>query len=135
LAQLSFASESFVDELAAATNSDPVEFRLRYPRPPHEIAAVKAAAERAGWESRPSDRQGSSTGAQGTSRSLWEEVIFDRAGVTSVYWASISHPRHRGCDGRASAPRGLHTGPRQGVPRLSWKKCAAPRPAAPRSLT
>jgi CO/xanthine dehydrogenase Mo-binding subunit len=26
--------------------------------------------------------------AQGTSRSLWEEVMFDRAGVTSVDWAS-----------------------------------------------
>jgi nicotinate dehydrogenase subunit B len=147
--QLNFASESFIDELAAATDSDPVEFRLRYLRQPREIAAVKAATERAGWESRPSGRrdQGSAdvatgrgiayaqrghtivavvaeveverrTGkvrprrfivahdcglivnpdglryciegniAQGTSRSLWEEVMFDRAGVTSVDWAS-----------------------------------------------
>jgi nicotinate dehydrogenase subunit B len=39
---------------AAATGADPVAFRLRYLRAPHDIAVVKAAAERAGWEPRPS---------------------------------------------------------------------------------
>lgn len=147
--QLNFASESFIDELATATDSDPVEFRLRYLRQPRDIAAVKAAAEQAGWEVRPSGRRDQSSAdvasghgiayaqrgrtivavvaeveverrtgkvharrfvvahdcglvvnpdglryciegniVQGTSRSLWEEVTFDRAGVTSVDWAS-----------------------------------------------
>lgn len=55
--QLHFASESFIDELAAATGIDAVEFRLRYLKEPRDIAVVKAAAERAGWQTRPSGRQ------------------------------------------------------------------------------
>ena len=51
-----FASESFIDELAAAANADPVEFRRRYLANPNHVAAVTAAAERAGWETRPSPR-------------------------------------------------------------------------------
>jgi CO/xanthine dehydrogenase Mo-binding subunit len=55
--QIHFASESFIDELAAALNVDPVEFRLRYVRDPRDIAVIKAAAEKAGWQSRPSPRK------------------------------------------------------------------------------
>ena len=52
--QIHFASESFIDELATATQSDAVEFRLRHLTDARDIAAVKAAEERAGWEARPS---------------------------------------------------------------------------------
>ena len=45
-----FASESFVDEAAYACGVDPVEFRLRYLTDAREVAAVKAAAEKAGWQ-------------------------------------------------------------------------------------
>jgi CO/xanthine dehydrogenase Mo-binding subunit len=55
--QIHFASESFIDEVAAALNADPVEFRLRYVRDPRDIAIIKAAAEKAGWQSRPSPRK------------------------------------------------------------------------------
>ena len=44
--QIHFASESFIDELAAALKVDPVEFRLRYVREPRDIAVIKTAAEK-----------------------------------------------------------------------------------------
>ena len=39
------------------SNVDPVEFRLRHIKDPRDIAVIKAAAEKAGWQSRPSPRQ------------------------------------------------------------------------------
>ena len=64
--QITFASESFIDELAAAAHADPVEFRLRMLtasaaddsgfRRARSIAVVKAAAEAFGWDARPSPR-------------------------------------------------------------------------------
>ena len=148
--QIHFASESFIDEVAAAVNADPIEFRLRHIKEPRDIAVIKAAAEAAKWETRASprrDQSGSkvsgrgiayaqrngtrvaivaevdidrSTGkiwarkftvahdcgqiinpdglvkciegniVQGVSRTLWEEVTFDRKAVTSVDW--ITYP-------------------------------------------
>jgi CO/xanthine dehydrogenase Mo-binding subunit len=55
--QIHFASESFIDEVAAALNVDPVAFRLRYVKEPRDAAVIKAAAEKAGWQSRPSPRK------------------------------------------------------------------------------
>ncbi len=144
-----FASEQFIDEIAAATGEDPVAFRLKYVSAPRDAAVIKAAAEKAGWQSRPSpnpDRGGGDivtgrgisyakragtivavvaevevnrrTGrvwarkftvghdcgliinpqglrytiegnvVQGLSRTLFEEVRFDKNSVTSVDWAS-----------------------------------------------
>jgi CO/xanthine dehydrogenase Mo-binding subunit len=144
--QIHFASESFIDEVASALNADPVEFRLRYIKDARDTALIKAAAEKAGWQTRPSPRR-DQTGTtvsgrgiaysqrngtrvaviaevdvdrssgkiwarkftvahdcgliinpnvlrqtiegnviQGTSRTLWEEVAFDRKNVTSVDW-------------------------------------------------
>jgi nicotinate dehydrogenase subunit B len=66
--QIQFASESFIDEIAAAIGADPVAFRLRYLKAPRDIAVVKAAAERAGWLPRPSpkpDRSGDTLTGRG----------------------------------------------------------------------
>ena len=62
--QVTFASESFIDELAAAAKADPIEFRLRLIQASKEddsgfkrarsIACIKAAAEKFGWDARPS---------------------------------------------------------------------------------
>lgn len=148
--QIHFASESFMDEVAAATGVDPIEFRLRHIKEPRDVAVIKAAAEKAKWDTRPSPRKDQtgnkvsgrgiaysqrngtrvaivaevdidrSTGkifakkftvahdcgqvinpdglvkcvegniVQGVSRTLWEEVTFDKKSVTSVDW--ISYP-------------------------------------------
>jgi len=144
--QIHFASESFIDEVAAALNVDPIEFRLRHVKEPRDVALLKTVAEKSGWQSRPSPRRDQSgnkvsgrgiaysqrngtrvaivaevdidrsTGkifarkftvahdcgqiinpdglvkciegniVQGVSRTLWEEVTFDRKSVTSVDW-------------------------------------------------
>ena len=65
--QVTFASESFIDELAAAAKADPIEFRLKLFaagttddsgfRRARSIAAVKAAAQAYGWEPRPSPQR------------------------------------------------------------------------------
>src|SRR5438094_3176617 len=64
--QVTFASESFIDELAAAAKADPVAFRLKLLtasadddggfRRARSIAVIKAAAEKYGWDARPSPR-------------------------------------------------------------------------------
>ena len=61
--QTIFATESFVDELAAATHTDPVAFRLRHLTDPRDRAVVAAAAEKMGW--RPRDGQDRTAGADG----------------------------------------------------------------------
>src|SRR5262249_40566709 len=62
--QITFAGESFIDELAAAAHADPVEFRLRLLRADtsddanfkraRSIATLQAAAKAYGWSPRPS---------------------------------------------------------------------------------
>lgn len=64
--QVTFASESFIDELAAAAIADPVEFRLRLLQAStaddsgfkraRSIAVIKAAAEKYGWDTRRSPK-------------------------------------------------------------------------------
>src|SRR5262249_31319192 len=56
--QNTFANESFIDEVAAAAQADPVEYRLRYLTDPRLIDVLNSAAMAAGWESRPSPKMG-----------------------------------------------------------------------------
>jgi len=55
--QLHFASESFMDEVAAAIGVDPVQLRLKYLKNERHAAVVKAAAEKSGWVARTSPRK------------------------------------------------------------------------------
>jgi nicotinate dehydrogenase subunit B len=52
--QLTFAMESFMDELAAAARVDPVQFRLRHLIDPRAIDVLKAVVALAHWHTRPS---------------------------------------------------------------------------------
>ena len=54
--QNTFAHESFIDEVAASLNADPVAYRLKHLSDPRLIAVVNAAAKAANWQSRPSRR-------------------------------------------------------------------------------
>ncbi len=68
--QINFASESFIDELAVASQTDPVAFRLRYLKDPRGIVVIKAVAERAGWQPRLAASQPRSTGDVLTGRGI-----------------------------------------------------------------
>jgi CO/xanthine dehydrogenase Mo-binding subunit len=64
--QSTFAAECFIDEAAAAAKTDPLEFRMRLIRAgtdddggfrrARSLAVLKAAAEKYGWDARPSPR-------------------------------------------------------------------------------
>ncbi len=66
----SFAVESFIDEIAAAAGADPIEFRLKHLAEPRAKAVLTAAAQKAGWDTRPSPRKGSSRGGVATGRGM-----------------------------------------------------------------
>lgn len=51
-----FASESFIDEMAFAAGQDPVEFRLAHLNETRDREVIKAAAQRAGWDTRPAPK-------------------------------------------------------------------------------
>ena len=54
--QNTFAHECFMDELSAAAKADPAAFRIKHLSDPRLAGVVKAAAQGAHWEPRPSPR-------------------------------------------------------------------------------
>ena len=90
-----FASESFIDEIAAAAGADPVAFRLAYLKDERHAAVVKAVAEKARWKAGPNPNRGkgdvmvgrgvSYTERNGTVVALIAEVEVDRR--TGRVWA------------------------------------------------
>ena len=58
----SFANEAFMDELAAAANADPAEFRLRYLKDQRATDVMQAAMKLAGWQARPGPNPNAGSG-------------------------------------------------------------------------
>jgi CO/xanthine dehydrogenase Mo-binding subunit len=131
--QIQFASESFMDEIAFALGADPVEFRLRHVKDPRDIAVIRAAAEKSGWQSRPSprkDQRGSTVTGRGigyaqrngSTVAVVAEVDVDRA--TGKIWARKFTVAHD-C-GQIINPNGLrHTiegNIVQGISRTLWEE-------------
>jgi nicotinate dehydrogenase subunit B len=151
-----FASESFIDELAALAGVDPIQFRLNHLTNLRQIAALQAAAARAGWQYRPSPnpnrgKNGLMTGrgvalfnnaaeifevsvdtktgkisvprvtvaldggqhinpnaieaqiegavTMGISRTIWEEITFNRSTITSRDWVTYPILRFKDAPG------------------------------------
>ena len=131
--QIHFASESFMDEVAAALAMDPVEFRLQYVKDPRDIAVIKAAAAKANWQSRPSprkDQSGSKVSGRGfayvqrhpTRVAIVAEVDIDRS--TGKIWArkfTVAHDCGQiiNPDGLVHAIEGNVV---QGISRTLWEE-------------
>ena len=139
--QIHFASESFMDEVAAALNVDPIEFRLRHVKDPRDIAVIKAAAEKAGWQSRPSprkDQTGSKVSGRGIAYSqrngtrcaIVAEVDVDRS--TGRIWARKFTVAHD-C-GQIINPDGLHAVRSRAIScRASAARCGRRSSSTPRT--
>jgi CO/xanthine dehydrogenase Mo-binding subunit len=131
--QVHFASESFIDEVAAALALDPIAFRLRHVKDPRDVAVIKAAAEKAAWQARPSPRK-DQTGTKvsgrgiaysqrnGTRCAVIAEVDIDRA--SGKIWARKFTVAHD-C-GQIINPDGLRHAIEgnivQGVSRTLWEE-------------
>lgn len=90
--QIQFASEQFIDELASATGEDPIAFRMKYAKAPRDIAVLKAAAEKSGWEPRGNakrDRSGKVLNGRGI-------AYAQRAGTIVAVVAEIEVDRKTG---------------------------------------
>ena len=74
-----FAIESFMDELAALANADPVEFRLRHLDDHRAINVIKAAVNRANWKA-------NEAGGEGTGRGF----AFSRYKNVGAYFAVVA---------------------------------------------
>jgi CO/xanthine dehydrogenase Mo-binding subunit len=88
-----FASESFIDEIAADQHVDPVQFRLRYlGNNKRGIDALNAVVKLANWQERPSPAS-SSTGTKAVGRGV---AISNRAGTICGAVAEVEVDRTSG---------------------------------------
>jgi len=88
-----FSMESFMDELAAATGTDPAQFRLDHLDDQRAIDVINAATERAGWE----PHQGPSGRGMGLSFALYIRTNLDGPTVTYMcYVAEVDVARDTG---------------------------------------
>jgi CO/xanthine dehydrogenase Mo-binding subunit len=87
--QNTFANESFMDEVAALANADPVQFRLRHLSDPRLIAVLNAAAKQANWDTRPSPKPGNAQTGVVTGRGV-SCVLYEGDNGYSAMVAEVS---------------------------------------------
>ena len=118
--------------LRGAHLRDPVEFRVRYLKDPRDVAVIKAAAEKAGWQTRtsPQKQTGSTVSGRGiaysqrngTTCAIVAEVDVDRR--SGKIWARKFTVAHD-C-GQIINPRGLELciegNVIQGISRTLWEE-------------
>jgi CO/xanthine dehydrogenase Mo-binding subunit len=88
-----FASESFIDEIAADLQVDPVAFRLRYlNHSKRHMEVLRAAASKAGWQERPSPAAATS-GSKAAGRGV---ALVDRSSTIVAAVAEVEVDKSTG---------------------------------------
>jgi nicotinate dehydrogenase subunit B len=99
-----FVAECFMDELAAAAGMDAIEFRLKHAPRARGVAVLKAAAEKAKWQTRPSHSQPTSgdiaygrgvamlgSDTDTNVAGIYEVAVNRKTGVVKVERVTIAH--------------------------------------------
>src|SRR5216684_1876001 len=88
--QNTFGNESFIDECAAAAGADPIEYRRKLLMSDRRgLELLDRLVELSAWKPRPRGAARSDGDVEQTvSRTLIEQLTFDRSKVTSVDWAT-----------------------------------------------
>jgi nicotinate dehydrogenase subunit B len=134
--QNTFANESFIDEIAAAMNADPIQYRLRHLTDPRLVDVLNAAANKANWDTRPSPKPGNAKTGVVTGRGV-SCVLYEGNNGYSAMVAEVSVDQDTGIitvtrivasqdSGPVSNPDGLRNqmegGSLQGVSRALFEE-------------
>jgi nicotinate dehydrogenase subunit B len=100
--QNTYANECFIDELAAAAQADPIEFRLRYldPADKRGIETIERLIKLANWDKRPSPQQASSADVV-----KGRGVTYVKYELVRTYIAAVAEVEVNRATGRIRVPK------------------------------
>jgi len=107
--QNTWAHESFMDEIAASVNADPVQYRLRHLTDQRLIDVINAVVTKAGWETRPSPKTGNARTGVVTGRGMSAVLYSGFDGYCAVV-AEVSVDQDKGIITVSKVTAGLDTG-------------------------